>query len=369
MGHGNTQAENLIREVGRQYDLPGEMAGVTQCTNGHINETYRVQYSSPSQGGNREFIFQKINTYVFREPVRVMRNIKEISLYMKSRKTGSDCDIITFLDNRDGENYTVVKEGFWRVCHYVDNSVTFETAEDLKVLRSAGYAFGRFQYLLSGFPMERLSETIPDFHHTGKRMQAFFEAVEQDPAGRSGQVQPEISFFRQHRDTAEKLSAMLDAGQLPLRVTHNDTKYNNILMDAITHEPLCVIDLDTVMPGLSMYDFGDAVRFAANKAVEDEIDLEKVGMDMDKYEAFTEGFMRAAREFLTPAEVEHMALGAIVITLELASRFMADYLNGDKYFRIHRPEHNADRARCQIHLAEDMLDRYGEMSRIVRQHA
>jgi hypothetical protein len=314
------------------------------------------------------YIFQKINDYVFKEPIKVMRNIKEITIHLQSKKTDTDCDIIAFLDNKDGKNYTLYNDSFWRVCRFVDNSVTYETAEDLKVLRSAGYAFGRFQYLLSDFPMNRLFDTIPDFHNTNKRLKDFFDIVALDPIGRVKEVEADIRFFEKYSSVASKLIDMQGKGELPLRVTHNDTKYNNILMDIDTCEPLCVIDLDTCMPGLTMYDFGDAIRFAANDAVEDEIDLSIVGLNMEKYEQFTNGFVSASKDFLTENELDNMALGAIVITIELASRFLADHLNGDKYFRIHRQNHNLERARCQIKLAEDMLAKYDEMCSIVRKY-
>jgi Ser/Thr protein kinase RdoA (MazF antagonist) len=214
--------------------------------------------------------------------------------------------------------------------------------------------------------MERLYETIPDFHNTKKRLDYFFDVVSKDPEGRAKDVKKEIDFFSKYYDFATELTRMTEAEEVPLRVTHNDTKYNNILMHKDTLEPLCVIDLDTVMPGLAMHDFGDAIRFAANTAAEDEVDLSKVGLNLEHYREFTRGFM-SALQGLTRKEIDTMALGAITITIELASRFLADHLNGDKYFRIHRPGHNLDRARCQIKLAEDMLEKYDEMREIVNE--
>lgn len=266
-------------------------------------------------------------------------------------------------------NGHIYEGSYWRISSFVENSVTYETAEDLKVLTSAGYAFGRFQYFLSDFPMDRLYETIPDFHNTKKRLDNFFKIVDEDPLGRAKELDLEIEFFKNNRSLASKIIEMQERGELPLRVTHNDTKYNNILMDRDTSEPLCVIDLDTVMPGLTMYDFGDAIRFAANDALEDERDLSKVRLNMDKYEAFTKGFIGASKEILTENELRYMALGAVVITIELASRFLGDHINGDKYFKIHRENHNLDRARCQIRLAQDMLDKYDEMCDIVKKYS
>ena len=364
----NMQTLGILKKVSEKYVLSGTMGDFIHCNNGHINDTYHVKYSN-EDGIIDEYIFQRINEYVFKEPIKVMENIKQVSEHVKSRKMVEDCDIVTFFDNLDGKNYTVCEGSYWRVCHYVLNSVSHETAEDPKVLQSAGYAFGRFQHLLSDLPMDRLHDTIPDFHNTKKRMKDFFDMVALDPQGRVKDVKEEIAFFEKNRELASKLIEMQKNGDLPLRVTHNDTKYNNILMDKTTCEPLCVIDLDTVMPGLSMYDFGDAIRFAANTAVEDEADLSKVGLNMVNYEEFSRGFIRASRDFLSKNEMENMALGAIVITIELASRFLADYLDGDKYFRIHRPNQNLDRARCQIRLAEDMMAKYDKMYKVIMEAA
>jgi len=359
------QTLNTLKRVSENYDMMGTVVDYTQCINGHINDTYQVKVKDEN-GKCEEYIFQRINGYVFKDPIEVMRNIKEVSLHAKSKKTECDCDVIQFIDNKDGKNYTCCEGGFWRISRYVSNSVTYETAENPKVLRSAGYAFGRFQCLLSDFPIDKLHDTIPNFHNTKKRLNDFFEIVALDPFGKAKEVTEEIKFFENNRSIASKLVDMQENGELPLRVTHNDTKYNNILMDKDTCEPLCVIDLDTVMLGLSTYDFGDAIRFAANTAIEDETDLSKVELDMKKYEEFTKGFITASKEFLTKEELNTMALGAIVITIELASRFLADHINGDKYFRIHRKNHNLDRARCQIKLAQDMINKYDEMCNIVK---
>ena len=361
------QTIDLLTKVNENYSLPGSIKEFSQCINGHINDTYHVRFLV-DKNTYKEYIFQRINEYVFKEPIKVMRNIKEITLHSQLKKDEADCNIITFIDNKDGKNFTIIDGDYWRVCHYVENSVTYEFVENSKVLSSAGYAFGRFQHLFSDFPMDKLYDTIPDFHNTKKRMDAFFEVAALDPIDRAKDVKDEIAFFVKYKNMASKLVNMLENGELPLRVTHNDTKYNNILMDKDTCEPLCVIDLDTVMPGLTMYDFGDAIRFAANTAVEDETDLTKVGLNMEHYEEFTKGFMRASKGFLTKNEIDNMALGAIIITIELASRFLADHINGDKYFRSHRENHNLDRARCQIKLAQDMIDKYDEMRNIVQKY-
>lgn len=361
----DTQTIDILNKVIDKYDIKGAFKEYSICDNGHINDTYLVKFDE-GDGSCEEYIIQKVNGYVFKEPAKIMSNIKAITIHSSLKKNDCDCDIINFLDNKDGKNYTMIDGDCWRVCPYIKNSVTYNFVENSKVLYSAGYAFGRFQCIFSDFPMSKLFDTIPDFHNTKKRLNAFFESVDKDPLGRAKDVREEIDFFKRNNSLASKLVDMQEQGELPLRVTHNDTKYNNILMDKDTYSPLCVIDLDTVMPGLSMYDFGDAIRFAANTAPEDESDLSKVGLNMENYIEFTKGFMTAAKSFLTENEIDNMALGAIVITIELASRFLADHINGDKYFRIHRPNHNLDRARCQIRLAQDMMDKYDKMCRIVK---
>jgi serine/threonine protein kinase len=366
----------MIKKVWDKYDIEGKLIDYVPCTGGHINDTYHVRFAV--DGDIKEYIFQKINHYVFKEPEKIMDNIKKISQHWKSVKSdpngkpGSkpdnipDCDIITFLDSKEGENFVVLEEEYWRVCPFIPNSISYERIDAPELLSSAGYAFGCFQYVLSDFSVDQLHETIPDFHNTKKRMADFFEMVALDPVGRVKDIKEEIRFFENYRDVASELIDMQEKGEIPLRVTHNDTKYNNILIDKDTHKPLCIIDLDTVMPGLSMYDFGDAIRFAANTGVEDETDLSKVGLSLKNYEAFTLGFIKASRDFLTKKELDNMALGAIIITIEQASRFLADYINGDKYYRIHREKHNLDRARCQIKLAADMVKKYDIMDNIIK---
>lgn len=364
------QTLTLLQKVSQNYNLPGHISEFNLCTSGHINGTYFVKFAI-NENTFEDYIFQKINTYVFKDPLKVMHNINEITQYLRANadKTKTNCDIRTYLDTIEGNNYTLEDGDYWRVCSFIKNSVTYDFVENSKVLYNAGYAFGSFQSMLSDFPMEKLYDTIPDFHNTKKRMDAFFDIAALDPMNRAESVKEDIAFFEKYRALASKLVELQEKGDLPLRVTHNDTKYNNILMDKDTCEPLCVIDLDTVMPGLVAYDFGDAIRFAANTAAEDETDLTKVGLNMAHYEEFTRGFIKAVKSFLTKNEVENMALGAVVITIELASRFLADHINGDKYFRIHRENHNLDRARCQIKLAEDMLQRYDEMCSIIKKYA
>jgi len=344
---------DLIKKFKMLMDIYGIRGGIrdyNQITNGHINETYYVLI------GDNPYIFQKVNTYVFKDPVAVMNNIMMIDNFVKNNNIHSACKIISFLYNDSFKNYTVTEDGeFWRLCVYERNTVTFETVEDRAVLKSAGYAFGDFINAISDFPVGKLNITIPDFHNTRQRIDTFFKTVERDEGNRAKDVKDEIKIFEKHHDFCCKLTDMAESGALPLRPVHNDTKYNNILLDKDTFEPVCVLDLDTIMPGLVAHDFGDAIRFAANRAAEDEPDLLKVSLATDYFTEFADGFIKAVGRTLTHAEAETLALGAPTITFELASRFLADHIDGDKYFAIRRPNHNLDRARCQLRLAEDMM--------------
>jgi len=256
--------------------------------------------------------------------------------------------------------------GFWRLCIFEANTITFEVVENPAILRSSGYAFGDFLNVISDFPVEKLNITIPDFHNTKKRLDHLFAIVARDENNRAKEAKEEIASFEKQYDFCCKLTNMADTGELPLRPVHNDTKYNNILLDKDTLKPVCVLDLDTIMPGLVAYDFGDAIRFAANRAAEDETDLDKVALDLAYFKEFAKGFTDATGHFMTDAEIDTLAWGAPIITFELASRFLADHIDGDKYFAIHRKNHNLDRARCQLKLAKDMMEKLDSMSEFLR---
>jgi hypothetical protein len=349
----------IIPQLTDFFGIEGDISCVRKIENGHINDTYSVTV------GGTEYIFQRVNNYVFKEPEIVMKNIKQVSDYIRGSSKKGVCGIIDFHTGKNGLNYTKDDDGgLWRVCKFVCNSVTFDVVEDPAILKNSGYAFGDFLNTLADMPIGNLYVTIPDFHNTRKRFDDFFDMVEKDPLGRVGGIQKEIEVFAQYRSFCRKLTDMSESGQIPLRPVHNDTKYNNILLDKTTLKPVCVIDLDTIMPGLAAHDFGDAVRFACNSAAEDEQDLGKVGLNMDYYKEFTSGFMEAAASFLKPAELDTLVYGAPTITFELASRFLLDYINGDLYFKIHRPLHNLERARCQLALAIDMMDKLDAMKKI-----
>ena len=350
---------NVLNEVGVAFRLPGIIDSYALITHGNINTTYRVYYKNP----DKAYIFQKVNTYVFKEPVQIMKNIDLVTEHIRKKNTGMPA--LHFHHTDSGENYLFADDGsFWRITNNFD-ALTYQGSSDPEVLKQAGRAFGEFQLFLSDFDASQLFETIPNFHNTKKRLEGFFENVEKDECGRVAEVSELIDFIRSHREIASRLTELLESGKIPSRVTHNDTKINNVLFNKETGAPLAVIDLDTVMPGLAAHDFGDAVRFAANTAAEDEKDLSKVSLDLDLYRGFAEGFISAAASILSDEELETMALGALTIAIELGMRFLDDYITGDKYFHTHYEGHNLVRAKCQLALAADMEKKLDEMNNIV----
>lgn len=355
-----------IKEIGAAFRLSGEVDAVDTITNGNINATYRVTYRSGDDSA-KSYIFQRINTVVFSNPVQIMHNIDLVTTHI--RKKYPNEQNLHFHHTAEGKNYLFDEENaFWRVMNWVD-SITFDTCDDLSVIEATGAAFGRFQNQLSDFDGAQLYETIPDFHNTKKRLDTLFSHIKEDPCGRVGSVSDEIAYLASVREQAGALSVRYANGEFPVRVTHNDTKSNNVLFDRETKMPLVVIDLDTVMPGMAMYDFGDAVRFIANTAAEDEADLSRVGFDTEKFRAFCKGFVGEVGSSLTQAELGSLVQASFSITIELASRFLDDYITGDKYFKINYPEHNLVRTRCQLALAKDIARKQAALEEIVRETA
>ncbi len=364
-----------LQEVCRRFRIPGTLTDWKQLTSGNINTTYKV--NCVHEGQQTAYLVQRVNTYVFKDPVQMMRNIDLITSHlMKKNEAAGITDRrsrLHFHHTEEGDNYIFLgEEGeqeFWRLSNYVEDALSFDSSDDPRVLRMAGKAFGRFEAQLSDFDAAQLFEVIPNFHNTRLRLETLFGHVQEDPCQRCAEVQEEINAIAKARDFACQLNEKLDRGELFYRVTHNDTKTNNVLFDKDTLEPVNVIDLDTVMPGLAAHDFGDTVRFAANTAEEDEADLSKVSLDLDLFRAFAEGYIGETAGFLTEAELDSMALGAATITLEQASRFLDDYITGDKYFKTNYPGHNLVRTRCQLALFADMMEKYEEMDRIVHEVA
>ena len=356
------ELHDKLLEVSRLFRIDYDYLGYETIQMGNVNRTYKVNFMLP-EGKPKSFLVQNVNTYAFRNPIGLMDNIDKVTEHIRAKKPGQLA--LHFHHTADRKTYVADGKNFWRMTNYVP-SVTYNTVTDLEVVRNAGKAFGEFQMDLADFDISELIETIPDFHNTRQRYANFRKAVAENKAGRAAQVQEEIDFLLSVEDLACKLTDLQKEGKLPLRVTHNDTKINNVLFHPEDNSAMIVIDLDTVMPGLMGHDFGDAIRFAANFVEEDCPDYEKVGVNLDVFRAFAEGFLSMTAKTMTDTEVETLALSSFVLTAELATRFLADYLDGDLYFKIKSPEHNLVRTRCQIALAKDMLKKMDEMEAIVR---
>ncbi len=353
---------STLAEIGQKFRLKGELYSYKAVTIGNINSTYKVTYTEDEEILT-SYLFQRVNTHVFKKPVEIMKNIERITSFISEKYP--EQTTLHYYSTDEGLNYYVCEDNaFWRVVNYID-SVTFDSSDDLTVIEATGKAFGEFQARLSDFDGSVLYETIPDFHNIKKRLDTFFSHVEEDPLGRASEAQKEIAYISSVREKASELSVLFEKGEIPKRVTHNDTKCNNVLFDRKTKEPIVVIDLDTIMPGMSMCDFADAVRFIANTAVEDEPDTKRVFFDTSKFRAFANGFLGATRDVLEEIEIKNLVKATFSITIELASRFLDDYITGDKYFRCAYPKHNLVRARCQLKLAKDIERKWEELEWIV----
>lgn len=363
--------EKQILAVCKRFNLAGEYRSYTVINSGHINSTYQVFFFR--DGELKDYIVQKINTYVFHSPVEVMENISKVTEYIRAKikATGVTAkrSVLHYSKTEEGDYHAFLEDGScWRCCRYIDDSISFTQTEDLKIIEESGKAFGKFQILLSDFPVNELHIVIPHFHNTIARYDALKQAVKDNQAGRYKEVKDVVEGYYALEECATELYRKQREGVLPLRVTHNDTKTSNVLFDAPTHEYLSVIDLDTVMPGLVAFDFGDAIRVAASTVDEDEKDLSKVALDLEKYEAFTRGFVPQIKEAITHEEKKTLALGAFTMTTECGVRFLTDYLNGDKYFRVHYYDQNLARAKCHLALANDMLSKLETMQEIVHKY-
>lgn len=341
------------------FPTAGKPIEFKQIKSGHIHKTYLV-----STDTGDIYVLQWLNRYVFPNIDAIMDNMAAIAAYLKSRPE-LEVPMISYMDTVEGAHYYDEGEGgCWRCYRFVDNSVCYQKAASTEDFKESARAFGRFQYALNGFDANILQETIVNFHNTVDRYRQLRDAVKEDCKGRCAEVAEELEFAFSREEKACILHRMREDGIIPVRATHNDTKINNVLFDKYTNKAICVIDLDTVMPGLSAYDFGDAIRFGASTADEDERDLSCVELDLELFRAFTEGFVEVCPS-LTEKEIEVLPLGAYVMTIECGTRFLADYINGDKYFSIDRPQQNLDRARTQFKLISDMEAKWDEMCGIV----
>ena len=351
-----------LESICRLFRIEGTFVGYETIQVGNVNKTYECKFILPD-GTPKSFLVQNVNTYAFRHPVELMENIDKVTEHIRAKKPGQVT--LHFHHTEDRKTYVDEGKNFWRMTNYIA-SKTFDAAENLDMIRNAGRAFGEFQQQLADFDPDELYETIPDFHNTRSRYEKLAESVKADPVGRVAEVREEVEWLLSVQDQACKLTDMLAAEELPLRVTHNDTKINNVLFEKDGVMPLVVIDLDTVMPGLVGHDFGDAIRFAANFVREDSREYHKAGVDLEVFQAFAEGFLSMTARTLTENEINTLALSCFVLTAELATRFLADYIDGDLYFKTFSPDHNLVRTRCQIALAKDMLEKLPQMEQIVR---
>ncbi|WP_099203998.1 phosphotransferase enzyme family protein [Scatolibacter rhodanostii] len=345
------------------FNLPHDCE-ISVLSGGHINYTFLARHHEKS------IILQRINSFVFPNPAHIMENICSVTSFLRekiiSRGGNPERECLTVLPTTDGNMLYVDKENqTWRCVLFIQDTAAHESASNLDMLKEAGFAFGDFQNLLRDFQADSLHEIIKDFHNTPARYSQLMEAVQNNPVDRLKTVTAELDFCNSRKEDCSWLYNQLSANQLPLRVTHNDTKMSNVLMDNVTNKATCVIDLDTVMPGLTAYDFGDSIRAGASTAAEDEVDLSKVNFSLPHYDAYTEGFLKACGKSLTDLELKSLPYGAKLMTLEVGMRFLADYLNGDVYFRTSYPQHNLDRARNQFKLVADMEKHYDEMQEIV----
>ena len=362
--------------LGKQLEIDGEFISAVAYGSGHINETFAATYEMGAVGKGTEtrqcrFIHQRINSNIFKEPTTLMCNLARVTRHIRGKLEAQGEEdlerrVLTLISTRDNIDWVIDERGnYWRTFQFIEGATTFDVVETVDQAREVGHAFGEFQSQLIDLGPPQLAFTIPDFHNTRERLRAFQEAVERDVCNRAASVCDEISRIDHYVDSVDDLLKLQRAGEIPLRVVHNDTKINNVLIDDETGKGLCVIDLDTVMPGLVADDFGDLVRTSSSFAREDERNLSKVVVELPIFEALVIGYLSASGSFLTDSEVDSLIVGSKLMTYEQALRFLADHLAGDTYFRIHREAHNLDRARVQIALLDSIVAHENEMRSIV----
>ncbi len=367
--NGHAVNEYALEAV-RHFEFSGILTNLYPFGNGHINDTYLAEFDIFGMG-QVKVIIQRMNRNVFKKPEELMENIGNVTAFLKKKieKNGGDPsrETLNIIYSVYGKPFYVDSQGeYWRSYKFITGASCYDLPENTRQFYESAYAFGHFQQLLSDYPAETLYETIPGFHDTRKRYEAFEQAVKEDILGRAANVQREIAFIRERKAMAGEFMNHLEKGELSLRVTHNDTKLNNVMIDDRTQKGICVIDLDTVMPGLVMNDFGDSIRFGASTAVEDETNLDLVSCSIELFETYTKGFLKGCGNSLTPLEISLLPMGAKMMTYECAMRFLTDYLQGDVYFKIARENHNLDRARTQLKLISDMEAKWDQMQEIVQ---
>ncbi|MCX6874636.1 MAG: aminoglycoside phosphotransferase family protein [Verrucomicrobia bacterium] len=364
------QVQELVATIGNQFAVQGEFLCGEEIHSGHINSTYSGTFCL-ADGSLQRYVFQSINRKVFKDPYTVMRNVECVTRHINAKVLRVKKDLggqtLNLFPARTGGAWVEdAHGGVWRCYNFIEGCVTYDVVENTRQAYQAARAFGSFQDLVSDLDAGSIKETIPDFHNTRKRFHRLMQVAAEDPCGRLAAVRDELEFVCERETLTGVLLDGIAAGAIPLRVTHNDTKINNVMIDAETDEAVCVIDLDTVMPGLALYDFGDLVRSATSPAAEDETDLARVQMQMPMFEALVEGYLDSASDFINDTEIEHLAFAGKLMSLEVGIRFLTDHIEGDVYFKTHRPNHNLDRCRTQLRLVERIEARENDMNSFVR---
>ena len=365
------ETSNKVHEAIDGFKLPGELKECIRYGSGHINDTYRLTYETPQ--GTKRYILQRMSKSIFKKPVELMENVSGVTAWLRKKiiENGGDPEreTLTLVKSNDGLPYFVDSTGeYWRVYLFIEGATCYDAVKDDNDFYQSAVAFGHFQRLLADYPAETLHETIKDFHNTPDRLEKFKKAVAEDICGRAASVPTEPDFRLEREELTHALYDLQLDGRLPLRVTHNDTKLNNIMIDDETGKAICVIDLDTVMPGLTANDFGDSIRFGASTALEDEQDLSKVSCDLHLFDVYARGFIEGCGGALTDLEIDMLPMGAILMTFENGIRFLTDHLEGDHYFHIHREGHNLDRCRTQLTLVKDMQEKLPQMNAIIQKY-
>ncbi len=363
-----TTGINII-DIINAFPSFGKYIGHKPITDGHINDTYIVAYEAEN-GNTERYLLQRINVNVFKKPLELMENVEAVTAFLRKKisENGGDPtrETLTVYPAKDGKNHYIAKDGgCWRMYNFVEDTFSINTLTNTTDFKNSAVSFGNFQNLLIDFPIDTLHETIPNFHNTPSRFNDLKEAVENNISGRKENALDEIKFVFEREKDCSVITDLLGTERIPLRVTHNDTKLNNVLFDNTTKKGLCVVDLDTVMPGSALYDFGDSIRFGANTAAEDETDLSKVSLSLEYFKAYVEGYLESVGKNLTADEIQLLPFSAKLLTFECGMRFLGDYINGDIYFKIDYPEHNLVRARTQFKLVEDIENKFSEMEKIV----
>lgn len=361
--------EKKLLDIIKNFDIRGDIKELNSINNGIINTTYVVK--TDDKGNINKYLLQKINTSIFTEPFKLMKNIENVTKYISLNDSESK-DTINVIKAKNGLPLYVTSDPFshkeyYRVYNYIDNTISYNKSEKTEIVYNTGKAFGHFCKVLRDFPINDLEEIIKDFHNTKKRYDKLIETYKLNPVNRNNKAFKQISEIISREEECSVLVNLLEDNKIPYRVTHNDTKVNNVLMDSVTKEPVAVIDLDTVMKGSGLYDYGDGVRSAASNALEDETNLDNVYINMDMFKAYTDGYLSEMAPYLNEEEILNMANSIKIITLELAIRFLDDYLSGDTYFKTNYDDHNLDRCKNQLKLVNDIDEKLEEMNSYIKE--